>query len=115
MSETKTGPALAASEWALSHQLVYNEHVGFKLSDGGLSVRMANGVPQHQVVSFTDVALPVAAICLQRAGPDGGPLFTREDVRALRSIGRWDADVPDSLERVDSIADRIEALLPPEE
>src|SRR5262245_28354794 len=61
--------------------------------------------------------LGVAAIALSVVGPDGKPLFTREDVRLLRDCVGMDGDAFGRLSYADvqHLADRIESLLPPEE
>lgn len=50
----------------------------------------------------------LAALLLQRSGPDGGPLFTWEDVDALRETYMPTLDFDWS-----ALADRIASLLPP--
>lgn len=72
--------------------------------------------------------LALAALLLDGAGPDGGPLFTHEDVDALRKAIEWasigiseavvdlaeDRAEREELRRLESVADRLSALLPPE-
>ncbi len=69
--------------------------------------------------------LALAALALQHAGPDGGPLFAHEDVVVLGAMcGQWDGVMPEDGEyirsathtehdRASSLAARLASLLPP--
>ena len=98
MSDVK--PAMTGEEWAKK------QIDGFSVSlvldnDGELKLWIAAREPGGFIVISRRDAL--AALCLH-----GEPFgFTREDVERLRYLARFE-------DGLDTIADRIEALLPPE-
>jgi len=93
-------PALTPEEWAF----VAEAHVGDGLSDhidAVMGVRdIDDGLHAAAAIALHDCRTP-------------GIGFTREDVAALRYQGVGYDEGHDQ-EALDSIADRIEALLPPE-
>lgn len=77
----------------------------------GHKVRWCNAIKEEDCESGREVAL---ALYGQPFG------FTREDVKVIRAAipwihQRWDESVRPEMELLASLADRIEALLPPEE
>ena len=98
-------PALSAEEWLHDDAWDTESFVCAFVSEGVLEVANTDGRPTGK----TDNLHGVAALCLH--GQEFG--FTREDVDYLRGNankeGFWEP------ERRATLADRIEALLPPEE
>jgi hypothetical protein len=113
MNDAKVKPALTPEQWAK----LDTDAVFFK-----------DGVPHIWPVYLpTPVENPggVAALLLSVAGPDGKPLFTRDDAAAIHSLLRmacacgvitaedgrnWNQ----SCDLVKEVAGRLESLLPPE-
>lgn len=94
-------PALTPEEWARKELRYENWGEAFLAPDGDLGIRGVN----NTAIFEPPMQHALAALALH-----GQPFgFTREDVRLLRTI----AEVSDLIPRVASLADRIEALLPP--
>ena len=113
MSEIK--PALPEREWAFTHQLVVGEHLSGKLGrDGRLIVAFPRrGHLDTEAYCADDIRHALAALCLHDQ-PFG---FTREDVDLVscEAMNSQDNGNPTEAGMFQSLADRIEALLPPED
>jgi len=106
-------PALTAKEWVDGHDIGY----GMNLYPDGPEAVTIEGLPNGASLSIRAEHLhALAAFCLH-----GQPFgFTREDVNALRSVldlhrESWVNGVYGVDDICKHLADRIEALLPPEE
>ncbi len=99
MTETKLKPAMDPEMWA-QFLAGDNAYVRFGHSHGLIGIRCHGGQWDPWVASS------LAAMCLHEQ-PFG---FTREDVVRLRAMVK----IPEGYNPFHDIADRIEALLPPE-
>lgn len=106
-----TEPALTPEEWgrkALYAKGEGREHEFW--DDGWVEVQAYNG--EHHMADLSPRRHGIAALCLH-----GQPFgFTREDVKLLREgIVHEQAEyLPVEATRISDLADRIEALLPPD-
>lgn len=100
-------PALSAEDWA-------------DIAKYGVDCVRAESGPRTWTDTHTDRlelgARAVAAVALQESGGDASPMFTWEDVDALRKISWADnGELGSYAGMCECIADRIAALLPPRE
>jgi hypothetical protein len=123
----EVGPALTAEEWATWLGTGYRlgvEFGGFHEGDPVVQMRLGGVGLAGEILPVTDESCHRAAAMALRGQPFG---FGRDDVsilrewtRGLRIHERYDGSVDDlgvavAVERLHSLADRIAALLPPED
>lgn len=125
-NETEIRPALSEREWQSKHHWIqcydsWSEEAAAK--SGVAEIKAGDGylhLTSHQHPDFADFSAPTDRHALAALALCGQPFgFTHDDVEFVRSMegSEWDRFGPTEYRqmavRLQSIADRIAALLPP--